>query len=414
MKTFSALKIAILIIILFIFSCTKTETIYVPTEPAISGSLTFSGDTTYVNAQNITIRYNSSSPCYPSNEVFYFKVTTTNYPSNAVYSWDFGDGGSAEGIYVQHKYGYGNINTLSLKIKVNNITVQEITTAIKSFGQYVTPVASFGSQLNNYLDPNYIAFNAQSSVTTGSIVSYQWNWKDGTQSSVATSYTEHRFPEIAKDSNYPVTLTVTSNAGCQTSATNNIFVPASYTNVGGISFTKTPACFPDSQIFTFTQDPTSLPSNTLYEWNFGDGTGTFYGNPIQHHFVYSKTYPIVCTIKIMGTSGVSLKQLYRNTSVYALGDDIEPIAYINTMNAKNPPLNTKWEFNGWGKVGDGHIITKLVWEYGDGVKDSSNTPYATHTYVPITSPSTYIIKLTVTASSGCVGSFTTSPGITIP
>lgn len=414
MKTLTTCKLFFVALILFIFSCTKTETVYVATEPAISGSLTFNGDTTYVNAQNITIRYYSSSPCFPSNEVFYYKVTTTNYPSSAVYKWDFGDGGSAEGQYVQHKYGYGNVYTLSLKIQVNNATVQEITTAIKPFGQYVSPVASFGSQLNNYQDPNYVAFNAQSSVTSGSIVSYKWDWRDGTTSNVATSYTEHRFPEITKDSNYPVKLTVTSHAGCQASSTNNVFVPASYTNVGGISYTKTAACFPDSQIFTFTQDPTSLPPNTIYEWNFGDGTGTFTGNPVKHHYVYSKTYPIVCTIKIMGSSNVSIKELYRNVSVYALGDDIEPKAYINVIKSKNPPLNTQWEFNGWGSVGDGHIITKLVWEYGDGVTDTNNTPYTTHTYVPITTPASYTVKLTVTASSGCTGSITTVPPITIP
>jgi len=414
MKTVSNYSIAFIVFIMFVFSCTKTETVYVPTDPAISGSLTFNGDTTIVTAENITIKYYSSSPCYPSNEVFYYQVTTTNYPSSAVYKWDFGDGGSAEGIYVQHKYAYGNVYTLSLKIQVNNVTVQEVTTAIKPFGQYVSPVASFYSQLNNNQDPNYVAFNAQSSVTSGSIVAYHWDWKDGTISNVATSYTEHRFPEIAIDSNYPVQLTVTSHAGCNTSTSNNVFVPASYTNVGGISYTKTPACYPDSQVFTFTQDPTGLPSNTIYEWNFGDGTGTFTGNPVKHHYVYSKTYPIVCTIRILGNSGINIKSLYRNTSVYALGDDIEPKAYMNLIKPLNPPTNTQWEFNGWGSVGDGQIITKLVWEYGDGVIDTNNTPYTTHTYVPITSPASYTVKLTVTASSGCAGSVITVPPITIP
>jgi hypothetical protein len=48
------------------------------------------------------------------------------------------------------------------------------------------------------------------------------------------------------------------------------------------------------------------------------------------------------------------------------------------------------------------------------VIDTNNTPYTTHTYVPRTSPASYTVKLTVTASSGCAGSVITVPPITIP
>ena len=400
MKLISKFCVTSILCMLLFFSCKKTETLYVATDPQISGSLTFNGDTTYVNSQNITIRYNSSSPCKPSNEVFYFKVTTTSYPSNAEYEWDFGEGHTAKGQFVQFAYAYEHVYTVTLKVWVNGVNVQQITTAIHPFGQNVSPIASFGSQRNNYLDPNYIAFNAQSSVTSGSIVNYFWNWKDGTTSSVATSYTEHRFPEIPKDSTYPVELTVTSHAGCQKTVINNIFIPAKYNGLGGISYTKTNACFPDSQVIKFVQDSIGLPSNASFEWNFGDGTGLFYGNPVYHHYTYSKTYPVVCTIKVNGSIVA-----WRNTSPYALGDDIEPKPYINSIKNMNPPTNTSWEFAGWAKVLDGHIPIKLVWNYGDGVSDTSNSPYAAHVYAPPIVPNTqYNVQLTVTASSGCIDS----------
>ncbi|MFX7866459.1 hypothetical protein ABTK37_20895, partial [Acinetobacter baumannii] len=77
---------------------------------------------------------------------------------------------------------------------------------------------------------------------------------------------------------YKVKLTVTSSAGCKSSFNDSlVFVPSSYTNVGGISYTKTNACAPDSQVFTFLQDSSSLPSNAMYKWDFGDGTGYGYG-----------------------------------------------------------------------------------------------------------------------------------------
>lgn len=408
MKTITRLLLSIAIISITLFSCKKEEVVYVPDSKILPGNITSSGDTVIVSSTNVTFQYTSTSPCYPSNEIFFFKITQSSF-SNPTYTWDFGDGGKDTGSYVQHKYDYGNVYTVTLSVWANNTVQQQITTAVKPYGQHVSPIAIFGSQLNSYLDPNYIAFNAQSSVTSGSIINYFWEWKDGTTSSVATSYVEHRFPEIAKDSTYPVKLTVTSHAGCKASVTNNVYVPASYNNVGGISYTKTPACAPDSERITFTQDITNLPSNAIFYWDFGDGTqGT--GNPITHHYTYSKTYPIICKIEIPGTVK---KIFFRNVSVYALGDDIEPTAYINKI-IRDTLNKFSFEFNGWGKVGDSHIITKLVWDFGDGTTDTNNTPYAYHTYHPATTPAYYTVKLTVTASSGCKDSVITIPQIYIP
>jgi PKD domain len=405
MKTSYANKIAIVAFLLLTFACSKTETVYVASEPQFSGSLIFNGDTSYVKSKNITIRYYSSSPCSPSNEVFYFKVTTTNFPTNAIYEWDFGDGHSAKGQYVQYAYPYGHVYTLQLFVWVNNVKVQTITTAITPFGQNVSPIASFGAQLNDPNDPNYVAFNAQSSVNTGSITNYFWDWKDGSTSSVATSYVSHKFPDNQQDITYKVKLTVTSSAGCKKDTTGSIFVPASYSNVGGISYTKTDPCLPARQEFTFTQDATGLPANAEFYWDFGDGTGLHKGNPVKHQFVYSKSYPIVCIIKI---NGVSQRVIYRNTSVYALGKDIIPTAVISGVYKLNAPLSTKWGFNSGSKVGDGHIINKIVWEFGDGAMDVYNRPYVEHTYIPLTANANYTVKLTVTATSGC------SDSVTIP
>ena len=116
----------------------------------------------------------------------------------------------------------------------------------------------------------------------------------------------------------------------------------------------------------------------------------------------------------MKPNGTSQKTLIRNTSVYALGSDINPIAYVNKIQALDSPINRSWKFDGWGKIGDGHIITKLVWDFGDGTQDTNNTPYAFHTYNPIIANQHYNVKLTVTASSGCTDSITLQPGIIVP
>lgn len=388
-------------------SCTKTETITVPTEPLVSGTQTFNGDTTFVEAQNIKIRYHRSSPCFPSNEVFYFKVMSANYPNNVEYNWEFGDGNSAKGVFVQNIYQWAGVYTLILNINVDGKTVQRLTTSIKPWGQRVTPIASFYTQLNNPNDPNYVAFNAQASLASGSIINYFWDWNDGKTNNVNTSYTEHRFPEIPSDKNYLVKLTVSSNAGCATTFSDTVKIPAKYNLSGNFSFVKSPACKPDSEVITFTADTTGVPKNAIYEWDFGDGISGQTGNPIKKDYTYTKTYPVILRIKLNGRV-IAIG----NRSVYALGKDINPIAYINSSYAKNPPSNTIWEFSGWARVGDGHFPQFLVWDFGDGTKDTRNASVTTHTFIPTSTPRTYNVKLIVTATSGCKDSVTRV--ITIP
>jgi hypothetical protein len=90
-----------------------------------------------------------------------------------------------------------------------------------------------------------------------------------------------------------------------------------------------------------------------------------------------------------------------------LGSDIEPKPYLSKITYLNSPINDFLQFDGWGRVGDGHIITKLKWEFGDGTVDSTNTPYAFHQYTPPYPVNRkYDLRLTVTASSGCIGSDT--------
>ncbi|MCX6210597.1 MAG: PKD domain-containing protein [Bacteroidetes bacterium] len=292
MKTIKSFSI-IFVLSIVLFACTKTETIYTPNATIIPGNIVSSGDTVYVSSANLTYRMTRTSPCHPSNEIFYDSIISTNFPSNAEYKWEFGDGGTATGNYVQHMYEYWNVYTVKLTVYVNGTIQQVLTTSVKPYGQHATPFAVYGCQLNDYKNPNWVAFNAQTNITTGSIVNYSWDWKDGTTSSVATSYTEHLFPELNVDKYYKVKMTATSHAGCKDSFDDStVFVPASYTNVGGITYTKTNACI-DSEMITFTQSTIGLPANAKFEWDLGEGI-RYWGNPLTHHFVYTKTYPVVC------------------------------------------------------------------------------------------------------------------------
>ena len=81
-------------------TATKTQTVTVAAGYTISGGFTAI----------------STNPCAPSKEVFTFTGPTSGVPAGAIYSWDFGDGGSATGNPITKTYTFPNSYNVNLTI----------------------------------------------------------------------------------------------------------------------------------------------------------------------------------------------------------------------------------------------------------------------------------------------------------
>jgi len=128
----------------------------------------------------------------------------------ASYAWDFGDGTSAVG--VSPRKVYANVGTYTVQLTVTD-SLGAISTAVQqvvvSQGAYLPPTANFTVQPSAGVAGAVAQFSAAlSNAPSGSIVSYVWDFGDGTTGGGVN--VEKTYPYIGT---YRVTLTVTDNRG---------------------------------------------------------------------------------------------------------------------------------------------------------------------------------------------------------
>ncbi len=409
MKTILAILAITLVLTSVLNSCKKetivnnyTDTLILPSTPSIVGTTTTYGDTTQITIDGITIHYYSTSPCAPSNEIFHFWATAPSLPANAVLNWYYGDGYSDVnqplGYVESHLYNSAGKRTLIMQVSINGTVVTTITTTILSWGQNVTPTAGFYTSLNDSNDGNWVAFNSTSSVGSGAIISYQWDFNDGSSDTTSMAYHEHYFPDVAQDKKYNVKLTAVSQAGCKGSVTQDVTVPASYNLPCSFTAQNQHPCAPDTELTYFVANTTGVPSGVKYYWDFSDGISDSTRNyTINHQFIYHGTKAVTLNIKLNGRNLCKAQQ-----GVYVNGSSATPVSYINDASAIS---TLYYNFNSSGSyANDGYSIKKFYWDFGDGQSDNNNNPDVTHHY---NTAGTYYVALTTTViESGCTNTFT--------
>lgn len=185
----------------------KTQTINVPAGYTISGG--FSAV--------------STSHCAPSKEVFTFTGPTNGVPSGVVYTWDFGDGSSITGNPITKSFTFPNSYNVILTITLNNAQLYRVLQPVTSFGQNATPTAAISVQQSNSSGTAW-AFNSTSTVPSGTITSYIWDYGDGTTGANAFNIKTYIQKNVAQT--FVVKLTAISNANCSNTASTSVTVPA--------------------------------------------------------------------------------------------------------------------------------------------------------------------------------------------
>jgi PKD repeat protein len=129
--------------------------------------------------------------------------TSTDSDGTIVSSvWDFGDGTSGTGPTPQHTYAAPGTYPVTLTVTDNSGASSSITQPVTITN--ATPSASFTSSVSY----TTASFTSTSTDADGTVVSYLWNFGDGTTATGAT--TTHVY---AAGGTYNVTLTATDNDG---------------------------------------------------------------------------------------------------------------------------------------------------------------------------------------------------------
>lgn len=141
----------------------------------------------------------------------------------ASYSWDFGDGRNDTGKSTTHSYDAPG--TFVVKLTITDFSGRTAATSQTiSVSQGVLPVAGFTYSPNPSQLNQPVHFNASTSQAAPGhrIVTYTWDFGDGTQASTANALIDKTY---TLPRTYVVTLTVTDETGKTSVAVNKTIAP---------------------------------------------------------------------------------------------------------------------------------------------------------------------------------------------
>ncbi len=212
---------------------------------------------------------------------------------------------------------------------VNSVTVSPL------------PVANFISPSNCLAGATQ--FTDQSTVSSGSITSWNWTFGDG-----QTSNQQNPNYLYASAGTYSVTLHITTNSGCQASLSHTTTIyPLPFAGFSG-----TAVCAGTSEAFN---DLSTVSSGAItnWSWNFGDGNNGI-GKNATHIYSVAGKYNV--TLQVTSDHGCS------NTVTDSLTIHPVPSPVITASNVCQglPTL--------FSNTGDSaSAVTASVWSFGDGV-----------------------------------------------
>ena len=225
--------------------------------------------------------------------------------------------------------------------------------------------------------------------------SYSWNFGDGSTASgriVSKTFTAGR--------TYTVSLTVTDAAGTSASTAQAVTVatvvaPAAPTVTLAVS--PNPPIADQAATFTATAAPATGHAIVSYAWDFGNGTTSTTTGP-----TVTKTYTVVGTYVATVTVTDDLGQTASVSASFTIIS--RGVTASFTMSPTNPIPAQTVNFNVVASTGaGGSTISAWSWNFGDGLTDESEEPTTSHAY---TLAGAYIVRLTVTDSSGRTGTTT--------
>lgn len=242
------------------------------------------------------------------------------------YYWDFGDPqdpAPASGISVAHNYVHPGTYLVKLTVTDDKgkMNYEKIAITVTN----PPPVASFFMDDDAPVAGDELSFTATGSYDpNGTIVSYEWDFGDGSTGSGAE--TSHTYSDIGY---YIATLTVTDNDGATTVVRHTVDVHAatdsscSGGHCGGPDIplaviTGLPSCSGGQTGVAVDFDGSASRAAdgviVSYRWEFGDGQ-TAVGERVSHTYQQSGRYVVTLTVTDdKGTKGTANGYIDINTA----------------------------------------------------------------------------------------------------
>ena len=220
----------------------------------------------------------------------------------ASYAWNFGDGGTDAGGTVWHRYSAAGTFTVTLTVTDNDGATHTTSRVVQVGEINVAPSAAFTITPSAPADNEWVRFDGSaSSDSDGSIVSYEWNYGDGT--AVATGMIVYH--QYASPGTYTVTLTVVDDDGISDTSVQALAVGQTQ-QPPVAAFTFAPIAPLVGQAVTLNGQSSADPDGSIvsYTWDLnGDGIDDATGPVVQ--VTYQNSGVVVVRLRVVDNDGLS-------------------------------------------------------------------------------------------------------------
>ena len=329
----------------------------------------------YVNALPIA-DFSFTNECFGTSTQF----TDLSNPSGGVittWQWDFDNNGAVDNTTQNPSNGYAAAGTYTAELYVSAGACSDSIT--KQIVVNPVPVANFSASIVCLGAPN--VFTDLSSVTTGNIASWAWDFGDASGTSVLQNPTY----TYSTAGSYNVTLTVISDSGCTHDTTIVVEV---YSNPIA-DFTATTPCIGSATQFT---DQSIVGSINLSNWSWDfDADAIADDNNQNPTYTFPSTGAFPVNLSIVDTNGCT------HDTIITVDVSPKPVAEFSFT---NECFGSATGFTDLSTTPSG-TITSWTWDFNNNNVVDNITQNPSNGYP---SAGTYDAELLVTNSFGCIDS----------
>lgn len=323
------------------------------------------GKSSFVSISSINAGFNPSDSLVCPNSPITFSINSVG--ADVTYKWDFGDNNSSTSATPVHTFSNPGTYITSLVVADKIGCRDSSTKVIKVF----SAKSKFALSDSFAICPPLVV---NASNTSSNFKSYQWDFGDGSYSTLLNPSHIYTYPGT-----YTISLAVSNTGGCTDTMRKNIVINGP---TGSFGYVPTRVCNPGSVSYNI------ISNNAIsYIWDFSDGN-TLYTTQNSTSHIYSS--PGIYVPKVIIEDGGGCK-------VAILGLDTVKVIGIETTILSDV---TSFCDSGYVSFRDSTItndvVNSFMWNFGDGTFSNNQNP--THGY---STPGLYTITFIASTPFGC-------------
>jgi PKD repeat protein len=277
------------------------------------------------------------------------KFTDQSTGSPTSWKWDLGNGTIS---FLQNPSAiYFNPGKYTVKLVVQNQNSEDSVIKTDYIEVFQNPVVDFSVNTTTGCYPLIVQFKDASTTSNGSVISWLWDFGDGT-----TSTDRNPTHTFTSAKNFNITLQIKTSNGCISTLTKPGLIQISTGVLADFTNDNPNTC--TAPVTINFQNQSTGTGAVQYLWDFGDNTSSNLPNP-PHTYTTNGTYSVKlilinnsgCKDTSVKTNAVTIGSVKANLSVPDIICQNIPVQ-MNSTSAP-VPASVLWDF------GDGTTSTKL-------------------------------------------------------